>query len=98
MLQCLIAGYAVAQTFKKPTGCVLRYHNVCHMLVPDPKVISIMLNLIPLAIQYFPSGEGKIPSAKLAAFSTDRVQLAFPGPKDARAEEGRLAHKLLLKR
>lgn len=97
MLQCLIAGYAVAQSYKRPTACVLRYHNVCYLLVPDPGVIGVMLDLIPLAKQYF-SEPRRISASQIAQFSVERVRAAYPGPKDPRSDQGRFAHESMLKR
>jgi hypothetical protein len=97
MLQCLAAGYAVAQTYQKPTACVLRYHNVCYLLSPEPGVITTMLDLIPMARQYH-GGELRIAASQIAQFAQDRVRASYPGPVDERQEQGRAAHDAMLKR
>lgn len=97
MLQCLAAGYAVAQTYHKPTACVLRYHNACYLLTPDPAVIGSMLDLIPMARQYH-GGAARVSASQIAQFALERVRAAFPGPADERQEQGRAAHESMLKR
>jgi hypothetical protein len=97
MLQCVIAGYAVAQNYKRVTACVLRYHNVCYLLTPEAAVFRSIFELIPLAKQYFEQSN-HVAASKLAQFSTQRIQDRFQGPEDARSEEGRVAHDRMLKR
>jgi hypothetical protein len=96
MLQCLIAGFAVAQNYKQVTGCILRYHNVCYLLTPDPGVMQTVFELIPLAKQYF-NDERRVAAAQLAQFAVDRIRSTYPGPLDHRSEEGRVAHDRMLK-
>lgn len=97
MLQCLIAGYAVAQTYKKPTACVLRYHNVCYLLTPEPGVIHLMLDLIPMAMHYH-SEDRRISASQLAQFAMDKIRSSYRGTNDSRAAAGRAAHESLLRR
>lgn len=97
MLQCLIAGYAVAQTYKKPTACVLRYHNVCYLLSPEAGVIHSMLGLIPMAMNYH-SEDRRISASQLAQFSMDKIRSSYRGPVDARSAAGKAAHESLLRR
>jgi hypothetical protein len=97
MLQCLLAGYAVAQNYKKITACVLRYHNVCYLLTPSAAVIHTVFDLIPLAKQYF-SQKRYVAASKLAQFASQKVQDTFPRPEDERSKEGRAAHESLLRR
>lgn len=97
MLQCLIAGYAVAQSCRKLTACVLRYHNVCYLLVPDADVIGTMLRLIPMAKEYHRE-DRRVSATQLAQFSVERIRRTYPGPEDGRSEQGRVAHADLLKR
>lgn len=97
MLQCLIAGYSVAQTYKRPTACVLRYHNVCYLLSPEANVIHSMLNLIPMAMDYH-SESRRISASQLAQFSMEKIRNSYRGPNDDRAAAGREAHKSMLRR
>ena len=97
MLQCLIAGYAVAQSYKKITGCVLRYHNVCYLLTPDPIVIGEMLNLIQLAKQYYRDSR-RVSASQIAKFSEERMRMMFTEQEDARSAQGRIAHENMLKK
>ncbi|MQY51302.1 hypothetical protein [Rhodocyclus gracilis] len=97
MLQCLIAGYAVAQTYKKPTACVLRYHNVCHLLYPEAEVIHTVLGLIPMAMNYH-SEERRISASQLAQFSIDKIRSSYSPPDDDRSAAGKAAHESLLRR
>jgi hypothetical protein len=97
MLQCIAAGYAVAQTYHKPTACVLRYHNACYLLTPDPAVIGIMLDLIPMAKQYH-EDKRRVSASQIAQFALERVRASFPAPADERHEQGRAAHDAMLKR
>lgn len=97
MLQCVAGGYAVAQTYQKPAACILRYHNVCYLLSPQPAVVETMLDLIPMARQYH--GEARrISASQIAQFALERVRTGYAGPDDARAAQGRAAHDALLKR
>src|ERR1019366_6750636 len=73
ILQCLIAGYTVAQNYQKLTGCVLRYPNVCYLPTPDAGMIGTMLDLIPLAKQYY-KVDRRISAAQIALFAVDRVR------------------------
>lgn len=97
MLQCLIAGYVVAQNYRKLTACVLRYHNVCYLLTPDPGVIGTMLQLIPMAKEYHRE-DRRVSATQIAQFSLERIRRTWPGPEDVRADQGRAAHADLLKR
>lgn len=97
MLQCMIAGYAVAQIYRKTTACVLRYNNVCYFLAPEPGVIYSMLDLIPMAMNYY-SDNRRVSSSQLAQFALEKIRSSYRGPNDARAAAGRTAHKFLLRR
>ncbi|WP_312548696.1 hypothetical protein [Massilia sp.] len=96
MLQCMLAGYAVAQSYQRTTACVLRYHNVCYLLTPSPAVMETMLSLIPMAKQYY-GDERRVSASQLAQFSVERVRKQYPGPKDERSDQGRVAHDEMFK-
>lgn len=97
MLQCVICGYAVAQNYKKTTACVLRYHNVCFLLTPSTAVMHAVLDLIPLALQYY--GESRrVSASQLAKFAIPKVESMYPQEDKARSEAGRLAHETVLRR
>jgi len=49
MLNCVMAGYVVAQLRKKVTACVLRYHNAAYLLTPTRPVVGRTLGLMPIA-------------------------------------------------
>lgn len=97
MLQCMIGGYAVAQTYKKTTACVLRYHNVCYLLSPAAEMMHSVLDLAPLALQYHEERE-RVSASQLAEFAMDKIRRNYPIENTARAEAGRLAHESLLRR
>ena len=97
MLQCMISGYAVAQNLKKPTACVLRYHNVCYLLSPEPGVIQAMLRLIPMAMVYH-ADDKRVAAAQLAQFSLDKIRSTYKGPADARMAAVKVAHDAMLRR
>ena len=97
MLQCMISGYAVAQNFKKPTACVLRYHNVCYLLSPEPGVITSMLSLIPMAMVYH-ADDKRVAAGQLAQFAHEKIRSTYPGPADARKAAGKVAHDTMLRR
>src|SRR5690606_23457658 len=40
VLQCLFAGFAVAQTSKQLTACILRYPNVAYLLSPPDVMMA----------------------------------------------------------
>ena len=96
MLQCILAGYAVAQHYQRTTACVLRYHNVCYLLTPSPDVMGMILSLIPMAKQYY-GDERRVSASQLAQFSVERVRKQYPGPKDERSDQGRFAHDEMFK-
>lgn len=97
MLQCLIGGYVAAQHYKQVTACVLRYNNVCYLMTPEPRVMHLLLDMIPMAMGYY--GEDRyIASAKLAGFAVDRISNEFPGPDDPRKQAGKKAHDTMLRR
>jgi hypothetical protein len=83
MLQCVIAGYAVAQNYQKITACVLRHRNVCYLLTPEVHVIRCVVELIPLAKQYFEEAN-HVAASRLAQFAAQRVRERFDGPADTR--------------
>lgn len=97
MLQCLLGGYSVAQTYKKPTACVLRYHNVCYFLIPEFSVMHTILSLIPMAKSYY-SEKSRVSSSQLAQFSIDKIRSHYSSQNDAKSIAGRTAHEVLLKR
>lgn len=97
MLQCLLAGYAVAQHYRTLTGCILRYHNACYQLCPPPSVIDEMLNLLPMAKNYYREAQA-VSASQLAQFSVERIRTLHPGPADDRMARGRAAHAALLRR
>lgn len=97
MLQCMICGYAVAQNFKKTTACVLRYHNVCFLLTPNAAMMHSVLDLIPMAMQYY-GEDRRVSASQLAKFALAKVENTYPRSENARSEAGRIAHENLLRR
>ena len=97
MLQCLLGGYAVAQSYRRVTACVLRYHNVCYLLSPDPGIVLLMLDLIPMAKSYY-GEDRRISASQLAEFSIARIQKIHPEPEDGRSAAGRAAHESMFRR
>lgn len=100
MLQCLIAGYVVAQHYKKITDCVLRYNNVCYLLAPGFDILEIVLGLAPMAISYY-SERSCISSSRLAQFSAEKIRLIHKdsAPQDyEKSVEGVAAHASILRK
>lgn len=97
MLQCLIAGFVVAQNYKKSTACILRYPNVCYLLSPEPAVIHSMLELVPLAMAY-EADKKRVSASELAEFSQKKIRSTYRGADDARSAAGRVAHETMLRR
>lgn len=97
MLQCLLAGYAVAQNRQRPTACVLRYHNVCYLLTPRDEVVIALLDLIPMAMLYYQESR-RVSASQLAQFGVEKIQKQFPRPQTERSRKGIEAHEMMLRR
>jgi hypothetical protein len=99
MLQCLVAGFVVAQHYKKPTACVLRYNNVCYLLVPSSDLIEAVTGLVPMAIAYY-AERSNVSSSQLAQFSVEKIRLTYKSssPQDfEKSAEGIAAHASILR-
>lgn len=90
MLQCLIASVAVAQTNGKTCAAVLRYHNVGLLLVPEQRLLDLVVGLIPAACDY--CGQADIASSELAGYAELKVTKAFPWRDRQRSAAGIEAH------
>lgn len=97
MLQCVIAAFVVAQNFKKPTACVLRYHNVAYFLSPKPQLLKEIFALVRQAKDYHQQGR-YVATKDLASFVEDKVKKLYPPPESERAKAGRRAHEEILRR
>lgn len=97
MLQNIVSSYVVAQSERKVTACVLRYHNVLYLLTPGADVVQRLLDMAPLAMTYYAETR-RVAAAQLAKFSSARIQELYPREETARAAEGKVAHKALLRR
>jgi hypothetical protein len=97
MLQSIIAAFVVAQSQKRVTACVLRYHNVAYLLTPSEELVRMVTSLAPMAKAYYAETR-RVAAKQLAIFTRERVQSAFPRAETERAAEGRVAHDALLRR
>lgn len=97
MLQAIIASYVVAQTHRKVTACVLRYHNVAYLLTPSEGLINLLVSLAPQAMVYF-QDRRCVAAAQLASFAQERVKKDYPMAETAAQAAGRVAHDTMLKR
>jgi hypothetical protein len=97
MLQNIVASFVVAQSQRKVTACILRYHNVAYLLTPGEAVINMVVGLAPMAMAYYAETR-RVAAKQLAKFALERVQSAFPRAETERAAEGRVAHDTLLRR
>ena len=99
MLQNIVASYVVAQSYKKVTACVLRYHNVNYLLTPPAELVAELVRLAPLGMAYHRDPK-RIAARELGKFAADRVEKLYPSqePESAGAIEGRLAHDRMLRR
>jgi hypothetical protein len=97
MLQAIIASYVVAQTHRKVTACVLRYHNVAYLLTPSEALINLLVSLVPQAMVYY-QDRRCVAAAQLASFALERVKKEFPRAETAAQAAGRAAHEAMLKR
>ena len=53
MLQCLIAAMAVAQTCNATCAAVLRYHNVGLLLVPQQRLLDLLVGMVDGGCAYY---------------------------------------------
>lgn len=90
MLQCLIAAVVVAQTQHRTCAAVLRYHDAGLLLVPQQRLLDLVIAMIPQACQYY--GRYEVASSDLAAFAEPRVLKAFPWRDEERSRAGMRAH------
>lgn len=97
MLQNIVASFAVAQSQKKVTACVLRYHNVAYLLTPAQELVEELRRLAPLGMTYIGDNR-RIAARQLADFACSRIEKLYPGEESARAAEGKVAHDALLRR
>ena len=97
MLQNIVASFAVAQSQKKLTACVLRYHNVAYLLTPTAELVQELRRLAPLGMDYI-GDRRRIAARQLADFACTRIEKMYPGAESARAAEGKVAHDQLLRR
>lgn len=97
MLQGIIASYVVAQTQRKVTACVLRYHNVAYLLTPSEALINLLVSLAPQAMAYY-EDRRCVAAAQLASFALERVKKAYPNAETASQAAGRVAHETMLRR
>lgn len=49
MLECVIAGYVLAQKTKRVTACVLCYQHAAFLLTPSQPVMRRLLGMVPMA-------------------------------------------------
>jgi hypothetical protein len=97
MLQCAMAGYVAAQSYRKLVACILRYDNAALMLTPKPEVVEAVLALVPMATSYYAETRD-VAVSKLAAFAENRVRDRFGDvPRESHAH-GQKAHEELLRR
>jgi hypothetical protein len=90
MLQCLIASVAVAQTHGRTCAAVLRYHNVGLLLVPEQRLLDLVVGMIPAACDY--CGQPDIASSELADYAVLKVVKGFPWRDTQRSAAGIEAH------
>ena len=95
MLQCLIASMVVAQTQGKVCAAVLRYHNAGMLLVPQQRLLDMIVVTVPQACAL--RRKSDIASSKLAAIMEPLVQEDFPWRDEARSRAGVLAHEYLFR-
>jgi hypothetical protein len=97
MLQNVVASFVVAQSTKKVTACLLRYHNAAYLLTPPAELVQELRRLAPLGMAYI-GDTRRIAARQLADFATSRIEKLYPGEERARAAEGKVAHDTLLRR
>lgn len=97
MLQSLIMGYVTAQNWRKVTACVLRCHNVCYLLTPSPAVMRTVLEMVPMAIEYYKPNNPYVSASQLAKFVEPKISSEFKGPDDPRSQAGKDAHEHMLR-
>jgi len=91
LLQCLIASVAVAQTQGRTCAAVLRFHNVGLLLVPQQRLLDLIVGLIPWACQYF--GTPDVSSSDLARYVEPRVLKEFSWRDKQKSRAGEKAHR-----
>lgn len=96
MLQCLAASVALAQHSGRTCAAVLRYHNVGLLLVPDQRVLDLVIGLIPSACAFH--GQADISSSDLAGFAELNVAKLFPWRDERRSAQGVAAHARMFRR
>jgi hypothetical protein len=95
MLQCLIAAVTVAQTQNAICAAVLRYHNVGLLLVPQQRLLDLVLGMVDAACAYY--GKPDVASLELADYAEARVRRAFPWRDEARLRDGIKAHEQMFR-
>ena len=95
MLQCLIAAMAVAQTCEATCAAVLRYHNVGLLLVPQQRLLDLLVSMVDGACAYY--GKPDVASAKLAKYAEARVLEEFPWRDEQRIQAGIQAHEAMFR-
>lgn len=95
MLQCLIAALVVAQTQGQTCAAVLRYPNAAMLLVPQQRLLELVVEMIPEACRYY--RRDSVRSALLAKYVQPRVEEEFPWQDVERSKAGMRAHEELFR-
>ncbi len=95
MLQCLIAAMAVAQSCNATCAAVLRYHNVGLLLVPQQRLLDLVVGMVDGACAYY--GKPDVASAKLAKYAEARVLEEFPWRDEQRIQAGLRDHEAMFR-
>lgn len=95
MLQCLIAAMVVAQTQGRTCAAVLRYYNVGLLLVPQQRLLDLLVGMIDGACAYY--GMPDVASADMAKYAQARVLKTFPWRDQARLRAGIEAHERMFR-